>query len=146
MLFYFKQCVRVLPSIRYAATRKNSTIYDQYKQSILFSSFVEDNKLHLTHRKKYVLNKAEEKRHQLIENSNIRVKPFSVALNYLVDEQKEIRQSDVVDTMTDIDLHETQYSPTESNDWMYDYESFNDMNGQVKSKFGTAGKLLLTAI
>lgn len=124
--------------IRYAATRKNSTIYDRYKQSILFSSFVEDNKLHLSHRKKYIRHKADENRNRLIEKANIRVKPFSVALNYLVDEQKEIRPSDVVHNVPDIDVHEVQYSPTNSADWMDDYESFNDMNDSVKSRFGTA--------
>lgn len=138
MFFYFKQCIKASPTIRYAATRKNSTIYDRYKQSILFSSFVEDNKLHLTHRKKYIFNKAEEKRNRIIENANIRVKPFSVALSYLVDEQKEIRPSNVVDNMPDIDIHKVQYSPTDSTDWMDDYESFKGLNDEIKSKFGTA--------
>lgn len=146
MFSYFKLCIKSSPTIRYAATRKNSTIYDRYKQSILFSSFIEDNKLHLSHRKKYILKKAEKKQNRLIENANIRIKPFSVALNYLVDERKKIRASDVVVNLPDINVHKVQYNPTDSTDWMDDYESFNDMNDNVKSKFGTAGKLLLASI
>lgn len=147
MFFYFKQCLKASPTFRYTATRKSSSIYDRYKHSILFSSFLEDNKHHLSYRKKYILKKAEEKRNRLIENANIRVKPFSLALNYLVDEQKEIRPSDVIndeiDNIPDIDVNEVQYSPTDSTGWMDDYESFNYVNDKVKSKFGTAGKLLL---
>lgn len=141
-------------------------LYDRHKSAILYSSFLERNKLNLGYVKTKVLMQLLKKREQKLAEDNANVRPFSVALKYWDEsktdfDEKIITKSNDDDSQWKADLmQEISYSKQKAelveefqrsqfavadrdeqkpfvNDWMNDYDIFDDTESSTHSQFGT---------
>lgn len=113
------------------------------KHSPLYSSYFENNKLHVGYQKHYVFDNILKKQTEYNNRNKIGVKPFSIALKYIdenaynstvVAKNDEIKVTD--DVLRKYVNEETTVKPV--GPWMNDYESYNQESDN-ESTFGTAG-------
>lgn len=141
-------------------------LFDRHKSAILYSSHMERNQLNLGYVKTKILTKMLKDREQKLANENVKVRPFSVALKYWDEAKTDIDEEDIVevspkDTQWKTDLINEmsnsrrkvelfkELKQSESvlvdkdeqkpfvNDWMNDYDIFDDSKCSTHTQFGT---------
>lgn len=150
-------------------------LYDRHKSAILYSSFVENNKLNLGYVKNKIVTRILKNREYQLAEDNVKVKPFSIALKYwdeskndfdenliaasnpksselkteLVNEiqsQKKMELIKSTELMKRLKQNQDFVNKDESkpfvNDWMNDYDIFDDSECSTHSKFGTPDPLI----
>lgn len=115
--------------------------FEKYSRSIIYSSYVEDNKVHLPHRKKYILKKDADKRKRTTDEI---IKPFSLAVRRAIaaegtgsdDDGLLLNKTSSPVTTTNNNVTEPPCAPRNENtinekrklqnlkSWMSDYETF----------------------
>lgn len=143
-------------------------LYDRHKSAILYSSFIEGNKLNLGYKRNKIVTSILKKQEEQRIKDNVKVKPFSLALKYWNDSKDDFVENEVamatpesINSQMKIDMaNEIAYSQSKGNliremkviqstyvdqdepkpfvnDWMNDYDIFDDSEGSVHSTFGT---------
>lgn len=134
-------------------------LYEEHKQNILHSSFMENNILKLSYHKNRLFENIVEKQTKQNTLNNVNVKPFPTTLKYILDDDavdlpKSLNSINVDKQYTSISLDNEQLKlllmskNSHYNDdkkekmhtlnWMQDYEIF-DESENIKSKYGTPG-------
>jgi nitric oxide-associated protein 1 len=128
------------------------TSIDAYKEKILYSSFIESNFVKLGYSRNKQLERMLEKQDCKAHQTNAQVQPFPVALKYLYDiadngkQQNTDEEHDGAEISDEINLpfakagvEMTNLSPTPANNWMQDYEVYdeNEETDELDSMYGT---------
>lgn len=144
---------------------KIQQLFDRHKSAILYSSFFESNKLDLGFVKTKILTKALKFRAQKLAEENVKVRPLSVALKYWDESKTDFDDKVITDEkpddfqwQTDLineihskrkrkllkELQQNQSALVDNdeqkpfvNDWMNDYEIFDDSEFSTHPQFGT---------
>lgn len=140
-------------------------LYDRNKSAILYSSFLEDNKLNLGFVKTKQLTQFLKHRERKLAEENIKVRPFSIALKYWDESKTDFDEKVITDAKPDdsqwkTDLINEMHSKRKVkllkefkqyrtalvdedgqkpfvNDWMNDYDIFDDSEFNTHPQFGT---------
>ncbi len=166
-LIHTSQCVNTNdPDILLAKPidPQSQQLYDRHKSSILYSSFYEQHKLNLGYVKTKILTRILQDRQRQLAEENVRVRPFSIALKYWDEsktdfDDKNITEmnpnasqwkTDIINEISDskrkvelpseLRLSQSAFADEQKpfvNDWMNDYDIFDDSESDTHSQFGT---------
>lgn len=121
----------------YSAAADADAAFQKFGRSIIYSSHLEDNKIHLSHRMKYLLKKDSDK-----SNTTDRVKPFSVAVRGNI----SLAANDVHHQSPRQENRSVKKVQNNTNikSWMSDYETYkqddDDDDDDEQPIYGTSSK------
>lgn len=141
-------------------------LFDRHQSAILYSSYLESKKLNLGFVKTKIMTQLLKNREKKLAEDNVKVRPFSIALKYWDEAETNFDEKDIVEEDLKADnlwkanlLSEFTYNKKKElfnalqlqqssvadkdeqkpfvNDWMNDYEIFDDSEFDTHSQFGT---------